>query len=256
MKKLFTLFFCCVAFFGYAQTTIQKNDTLRKSIWEKYTDPSLDNFFSNHFKQYLSQELILTADLSKRKKVISVSFNLDKKNNIIDVSTNSENEILNNAIINAFKLISLDELKIPVKSELHNYSLQIITKENDIPIIKCSSLVLYTLNPVINSCKKNNTYKSSQKCINTTIATYITNNFDINIVKKSGETGTIKIFAIFEINKDTKKIDNMKVKAPNEVIEFETKRVLYYFPEVDEPGYMMGDKVSMKYSLPIKMVVK
>lgn len=252
MKKLFTLFFICISAIGNSQ---ENKDII--SQWEKFTNPSLDNFYSNHFKQFLSQDLVLNADLSKRKKAVILYFNLNKKNIIIDISTNSDNITLNNAIINAFKLISLEELDIPEKSELHNYSLQIISKENDIPVIKCSSIVLYMLNPVIKGCQqKNETFKSSQKCINTTIATYIINNFDINIAKRSGAPGTIKIFAMFEINKDTKKIDNIKVKAPNEALEFETRRVLYYFPEVDSPGYLLGEPTNIKYSLPLKLVIK
>ena len=72
MRKLFMLFFICTSAIGNSQ---ENKDVI--SQWEKFTNPSLDNVFSNHFKQYLSQDLILNADLSKRKKAIILYFNLN-----------------------------------------------------------------------------------------------------------------------------------------------------------------------------------
>ena len=41
----------------------------------------------------MTPELILAADLSKRKKEISVSFNLDKKNKILEKNTKKINKL-------------------------------------------------------------------------------------------------------------------------------------------------------------------
>lgn len=257
MNKIFTLFLICTFHFGFSQEKLQDSIGNKESYWDKYSKPSLDNTFTKHFKQYLSSDVIALADLSKRKKTIVLQFNLDKKNKIINQRTNSKNKALNNAIINAFNLFSVEDLNLPEKSALNNYSLQIITNKANKPILKCSSILIYTTPPIFSGCEKSNkNYSTLMKCNNRKISEFVSANFDSSIAKRSGLTGVVSIYVKFVIDKDTKKIRDIIVKAPNESLKFETKRVLYYFPEIIKYGYLMGNPVNTKYSLPIKHAIR
>lgn len=258
MKNIYILFFfICASFSGYSQ--VKNTDTIaqKKSFWEKYSNPSLDNSFTLHFKNFLSPNLIASADLSKRKKEIALFFNLDKKNRFINIRTNSENNVLNNAIINAFNLLSIDDLNLTEKSPLHNYSLQIICKENNKPLLKCSSQIVYSTPAIYSGCEKSTkNYATLNKCNNTKLRNFIIDNFDYDLAKRTGLKGVVSIYAIFIINKDTRKFTDLKVKTPNDVLKYETKRVLFSFPEVTNSGYLLGKLTNTKYSLPLKIALK
>lgn len=258
MKKLFTLFFICVSMYGFSQQ-IRTQDSVanKESFWEKHSKPSFDNTYTNHFKQFLSLDLIASADVSKKRKTIVLQFNLDKKNKIINIRTNSKNKQLNSSIINTFLLFSLEELNLPEKSVLNNYALQIISRENSKPVLKCSSIILYSTPPIFDGCEKSNkNYSTLMKCNNQKVSEFISANFDSSLAKRSGLSGTISIFAKFKVNKDTKKFTDIEVKAPNMALEFETKRILYRFPEAIKNGYLMGSPANIVYSIPIKQAIR
>lgn len=241
----------------YAQEKNKDSITSKKSFLEIHSNPSLDNAFTLHFKNFLAPSLIASADLSKKKKQIVLQFNLNKKNKFINVRTNSKNSVLNNAIINAFNLLSLDDLNLSKKSQLHNYTLQIICKENNKHLLKCSSIVIYSIPPVFNGCENSiKNYSALNKCNNIKLRDFLVSNFDYTIAKRSGLTGVISIYAQFTINKDTRKFTNLKVKAPNDALVYETKRVLLNFPGVIQPTYVLGVPENSKYSLPLKIVAK
>jgi len=257
MKKLFTAIFICFLMVTYGQEKNQDSLASKQSFLEKHSNPSLDNDLTLHFKNFLGPSLINSADLSKRKKEIVLQFNLDKKNRFINIRTNSKNNILNNAIINAFKLLSIDDLNLPEKSQLYNYTLQIICKENNKPLLKCSSIVVYSIPAVFNGCENSiKNYSALTKCNSIKVRDYFVSNFDVSLAKRSGLSGVISIYAKFTIDKDTRKFTNLKVKAPNDALIVETKRILYNFPNVIQPRYLFGAPVNSKYSLPLKVVVK
>lgn len=256
MKIIFTILFICTFYQGFSQEKIQDSISNKKSFWEKYSEPSSDNIFTNHFKQFLSPRLIDSTDLSKRKKEIVLQFNLDKKNRIINLRTNSKNKELNNAIINAFKLFSIEELNLPEKTQLHNYSMQIICTENNKPLLKCSSKIVYSIPAVFSGCEKSiKSYASLNKCNNIKVKDFVVQNFDNNLAKRTGLSGVVSIYAMFIIDKDTGKFIDFKVKAPNEALNYEIKRVLFNFPEVINSGYLLGKPTNTKYSLPVKIAV-
>lgn len=257
MKKILTLLFICSFYVGFSQEKTKDSTASKVSYWEKYSKPSLDNIFTNHFKQYLSSDLIDSADLSKRKKTITLHFNLDKKNKIINLRTNTKNKELSNAIINAFLLFEVDKLNLPQKSILNNYGIQLICNVDKKPTLKCSSIIVYTKSPVFQGCiKSQKDYKSLMKCNNSKVQLFFTNNFDNTLAKRSGESGIIEIYALFKVDKDTKKFIDLKVKAPNEALKYETKRTLHSFPEALEPGYLQGKPTNTTFTLPLKIVAK
>ncbi|SNR67161.1 hypothetical protein SAMN06265371_108113 [Lutibacter agarilyticus] len=258
MKKIFTLLFICTLYYGFSQQIRTQDSVANKgTFWEKHSKPSFENTYTNHFKQFLNSSLIASADVSKSRKTIILQFNLDKNNKIINLRTNSKNKKLNNSIINAFLLFSLEELNLPEKSVLNNYALQIISRENNKPVLKCSSILIYTTPAIFDGCKNSNkNYSTLMKCNNRKVSEFISSNFDSSLAKRAGLSGTISIYAKFVINKDTKRFTDIKVKAPNDALKFETKRILYNFPEIIKHGYLMGKPANINYSLPIKQAIR
>lgn len=258
MKIISILFiFICVYLNGYSQ--VKTNDSIapKKTYWQKNSNPSLDNPITLHFKKFLTQNLIAAADLSKRKKEIVLSFNLNKNNKFHNIRTNSKNKELNNTIINAFNILSVDALNLTELSQLNNYKLQIICKENDQPILKCSSIIVYAFPAIFSGCKNSvKNISTLNACNNRKIQDFVIRNFDNSLAKRSKLSGSFNIYALFIIDKDTHKFTKMKVKAPNDALKHETKKILYTFPKVYHSGYFMEEKADTKYSLPIKIATR
>ncbi|WP_405211163.1 M56 family metallopeptidase [Dokdonia sp. Asnod2-E02] len=86
-------------------------------------------------------------------------------------------------------------------------------------------------------------------CMSNNVSKYVNRNFNMNIAKDLGLTGVNRIFVSFRINK-TGQVDNVKVRAPHEALEEETRRVIYNLPQM-KPGTQGGENVGVLYSLPI-----
>ncbi len=214
-----------------------------------FKNASSENELSKHFKNELSQELISLPNFNLKNNNVTLSFYVNKKNELEQIKTNADDKRLDEAIIEAFKKFPFSKLTIPNKSPLNNYGIQVITFENNKNIIKCSEpLVIETL-PILYGCENSKSVSDLKKCNQDAMNRKIIGNFDTNAGRRIGKTGTVRIFAVFKIDK-LGKIADIRVKALHKDLELETIRVLKKI-KVLKPGFQRGKPVAVKYSLPI-----
>ena len=228
----------------------------KRNIWEQFTNPSTSNFITKHFEKSIDSKLLQRSELSSRSKTISLFFNLDADNSITNIRTRAKDRKLEKALINSFLTIPFDSLAIEEKSSMIDYSLQIITLENGKPVLKCSSKVLHQYHPVFKGCENETNFLTLNKCNNTALATNIIANFDISLGPRVNLSGIVDLYAIFIIDKETGKFRDIRVKAPDESLEFELKRILYQFPACYSVGRINGKPSNISYSLPVKYPIR
>jgi len=135
------------------------------------------------------------------------------------------------------KLIDIDDIE------------HIIIKEvviEDVPIAMVSEM------PVFPGCKGSK--EELKKCLSEGIAKIIRKNFNPDIAQDIGlKPGIQRIFVLFVIDKEGN-ISNIKSNAPHSSLKKETQRVLGKIPKI-KPGKYNGNKVGVRYSLPIRYQV-
>lgn len=234
----------------YSVNVVVSSDHIgNKSDAAYFENASSDNELSEHFKNELSQELINLAKFNLKNNNITLSFYVNNKNELEQIKTNTDNKRLDEAIIVAFKKFPFNKLSIPNKNPLNNYGIQVITLENNKNIIKCSEPVVIETLPILDGCDNSKSISILKKCNQDAMNKKIKSNFDTNAGRRIGKTGTVRIFAVFKINK-LGEIADIRVKAPNKDLELETTRVLKKI-KVLKPGFQRGKPVAVKYSLPI-----
>ena len=106
--------------------------------------------------------------------------------------------------------------------------------------------------PVFPGCEDASDQK---KCLQESISAHISQNFDPSIAKSLGlEAGKKKVYVQFTIDKNGNIIE-AKARGPHELLEEEALRVINDLPML-RPGEQDGKKVSVKYTLPISLVVE
>ncbi|MDV7187854.1 hypothetical protein R3X25_11230 [Lutibacter sp. TH_r2] len=164
--------------------------------WEKYTSPSIDNYFYHHFKKYVTPDLLSTEIFEKNSSKIILKFYLNDKNEIANASSNSRSKKLNKAILKGFEKLTLSRLKIYGgnkfnKTNYNKYTLQIIANKNGIATLNCSSSVLIEKLPKVVNCWGKNYieyFENIKKELTRTIASNIeiTNKTIINKFNNDG----------------------------------------------------------------------
>jgi hypothetical protein len=92
-------------------------------------------------------------------------------------------------------------------------------------------------------------------CMVEKITKFVNSNFDTSLSKNLGlEAGKKRIYVQFKVDK-TGKIVDVKARGPHETLETEAVRVVNGLPTM-KPGEQNGEKVSVKYTLPITLVVE
>ena len=96
--------------------------------------------------------------------------------------------------------------------------------------------------------------KDQKGCMVKKITEHVNSNFNTSLSKNLGlEPGKKRVYVQFEIDK-TGKIVNVRARGPHEALEKEAIRVVSSLPAM-QPGENNGKKVSVKYTLPITLVV-
>ena len=97
--------------------------------------------------------------------------------------------------------------------------------------------------------------EDQKKCLQESIIAHISRNFDPSIAKPLGlEAGKKKVYVQFTIDKNGN-ITEAKARGPHKLLEEEALRVINDLPML-RPGEQDGKKVSVKYTLPISLVVE
>ncbi len=105
--------------------------------------------------------------------------------------------------------------------------------------------------PVYRGCDEKMNNKDLKKCMSTKVAEHVSKNFRIKLAKKLNlDSGIVRIFVAFKVDKDGKVIDIM-ARAPHQKLEEEAKRVIRKIPKLTKPGYQKGKAVIVPYALPI-----
>ncbi len=103
--------------------------------------------------------------------------------------------------------------------------------------------------PTFPGCEEDDKY-----CFNKKVQLHFVQNFDSNLPKKLGlKPGKKRIIVLFKIDK-TGKIKDIKVKAPAVELEEELIKIIEKLPQMI-PGEHNGEKVNVKYTLPIRIDV-
>lgn len=113
---------------------------------------------------------------------------------------------------------------------------------NDVPF------AVVDQSPSFDNCTGTN--KQIKECFNRTMQKFIIENFDFKIAENAGlKDGRYKIYAQFKITKEGV-VNILGVRAPQKVLEEETRRVLDKLPTL-KPGMHQGKAVNVIYMLPI-----
>ncbi len=257
MKNLRAFLILFSFYVSYSQSNSvvgSENENNKIDIFEEESKPSVDSELSLYFEKKLSKELIADAGLTQKRKRLILTFSFDENDKLI-ASTNAKSKRLNNEIIKAFKKYPKEKLALEYFSPFSYYYLQILEFENGENIIKCNTILISNSHPVFMECENSKNSEEVKDCNQQLLANFIVSNFDSSIAKKTGIVEA-KIYVMFEIT-PLGEIGNIRVKAPNPSLELETIKIINTFPfKLYKPGYHHGMPSEIKYSLPLRIVVK
>jgi len=106
--------------------------------------------------------------------------------------------------------------------------------------------------PIFPGCENT---EDPRKCFQDKVKEHVNDNFDTSITNSLGlESGKKKVYVQFEISK-TGAITEIRARGPHEILEKEALRVIKTLPKM-EPGEENDQKVAVKYTLPITVLVE
>ena len=106
--------------------------------------------------------------------------------------------------------------------------------------------------PIFPGCENT---EEPRKCFQDKVKEHVNDNFDTSITNSLGlESDKKKVYVQFEISK-TGAITEIKARGPHEALEKEALRVIKTLPKM-VPGEENGEKVTVKYTLPITVLVE
>lgn len=228
-----------------------KNEEYTKEV-EEYNEKlySNDSFLNPnselalHFKKYISDKELNSIFLTNIP-VLSISFDIDKKGNPINIKTNANTE-LNNQLVAIFRNFPFEKLNIKPQNTIDSYSYPIIVNRSDKNIIASNEKPFVHTPPIFDKDCKLSGSKELYDCMNENIKTIVVNNFKRTIQSKTKLTGIIKISFSFQIDAEGK-ITNVKAFAPNPSICNELEELIKNISSVSKPQYLNGNAVSRNF---------
>ena len=224
----------------------------KNEFFNKYTKPSIDSELSNYFSKNLTEELIEKSNLNSINDRLSILFELDKKNNPINISTNARSKELENKLIILFKNYPSKELPFLDKNPLNYiYSLQVLSYAEGKTIINCNSNIGYSRTPIYKGCEKSKNATELKKCLNIKIKEHLVKNFNYDPYKSQIDLkGKIKIYCQLRFEKGGD-IIVLGIRSPHPLLKAEALRAINLMPRLTQPGYINGSPVNVTYMLPI-----
>lgn len=107
---------------------------------------------------------------------------------------------------------------------------------------------VYERVPVYPGCENLLNNSKRHGCLNRSVAMFINKNFNTSL-SAIMPSGKYRILATFKVLKNGK-VEVDKINAPNEIMEYETNRVLSLLPNI-QPGTQRGEPVVVPLSIPI-----
>ena len=106
--------------------------------------------------------------------------------------------------------------------------------------------------PVFPGCED---ISDKKNCMTQKITEHVGANFDVNLSKNLGlEKGKKRVYVQFKIDK-IGAVTDVKARGPHVDLEKEAIRVINLLPKM-QPGEQNGEKVAVKYTLPISLVIE
>ncbi|MEY8850048.1 energy transducer TonB [Psychroserpens sp. XS_ASV72] len=230
---------------------------------------------SKHVADNFNTDIAKVLGLQGKQR-ISVLFKIDKKGNVTQVKARAPHPDLEEEAIRVIEL--LPQFKPGTqkgKRVVVPYSLPILFQveqdsEPETSVKATNKTISETVQdknseltevpfavvdkaPVFFTCKDLVSEQERRSCTDKEVAILVNKNFNLDLPKKLGLTGSQQIFAAFKIYKDGS-VKDIKVRAPHPKLEEETKRVLNLLPKFI-PGEQNGKPTIVAYSLPIRFKI-
>ena len=103
--------------------------------------------------------------------------------------------------------------------------------------------------PVYPGCDTLLSNKDQRKCFSENVNKLVRQNFNLDLGKKLGLTGKVRIYVRFIIDKEGN-IETIQTRAPHPELEKEARRIVKLIPQV-KAGQHAGDLVKVTFDLPI-----
>ncbi|GAA4810579.1 hypothetical protein [Litoribaculum gwangyangense] len=257
MKKVFSLLLLFCVYLCYSQTHTNKF----KDKYEEfgfYAQPSKFNELSKFFKNHINTDLLKAVKFQKdieNEKRIFLTFRFNDKGDMVNIYATSAYSELNNNIVEAFKKYEIEKLNIPEKSPKNKYVLQIISSEEDIAVINCSSVIVYDRMPVFEGCDSENNYNKIKQCLRRQIESHIISNLSLIEVQKAKLLGEINLKINFTVEANGN-IINAHCKGSTEAFNNELDRVIGTLPRFKIPPTRNGIPTSYDVSEEILFIIE
>ncbi len=220
-------------------------------IKAKYPKLSPDNELALHFKKHISLAELNKIPFKLTQKSIEICFSLSKKGKILDLKSNAGTPEWNDRLVEIFKDFPITKLNITSSNVLELYYYKIISKAYPGNIIQCNEIPNIYIPPTFDkSCQKSDSPKELLKCLNESIAFYITSSFDPNGLYKSTIKDDIRLTCNFLIDVDSK-VSILKMTAPNPSLEQELIASFNKIGSVYKPAYINGEATKICFTLPV-----
>lgn len=168
---------------------------------------------------------------------------------------------IDNAIYELQGLMSMKMLLTPkIVNRLEKLNYVLPNKENYLKLVEntnstlnsnSNEMTFKTLDqaPIFPGCEDYGTLEDLKTCFSKSISTHIASNFNTKLGDDLNLVGMQKIMVTFKVS-TSGEINDVKVRAPHNVLAEEAKRVVKALPKL-QPGMHNGKTVTVPYTLPI-----
>ncbi len=223
-----------------------------------FTKPSPTNDFSVFVKSKLTETDLQMANLNRLNNRLSIFFELDKNEQIINLKTNSRSDQLDKKIKEIFNNYTLEKLNYQDKKGPCSYILQVLSFKEDKIMINTSSILGYEKLPLFPGCENSINLKEIKKCFSKNVQIHFSRKFNADLPNRLGlARGKLKVWIRFKIDKNgnATKIAT-KLSQPSPAINIEVKRVMSLLPKMASVAEQNGKAVAVKYSIPFTLFIK
>nr|WP_314895807.1 hypothetical protein [uncultured Flavobacterium sp.] len=239
---------------GTIRLKIEPNDEKKQEEVLKPKDSTLNpnGELALHFKKFISKEELRIINFPSLQKSINLSFSIDEKGNPIEFKTNSQNQNIDNRLIEIFKKFQFEKLNIKSTNILETYSYTIITQVYNEKVIECNEKPNVYLPPIIRkNCEKSKNPHEVINCLNQYIGNIIINEYKTNLSSKTQLKGIIKVYCNFNID-TIGNIVKVKVISPNPHLTKEIEKIITGIPKMYKPAYLNGVAYETSFNLPLR----
>lgn len=264
MKKTLSLLCLFLGLNCYPQ--FDKDFKTEYDSFQFVSKPSPNSHLAKFLAEHIDKKELKTISYTTRKaalkKIIRLSFTLTGNGKPTNFRIHTGNDKLNKKLKSLFKTYPLEKLGIKRKNKLGKYSVQLFSKEKRKTIINSSSIAVYDVPPILNSCKNIKRYSRLTSCFYQGLNKHIVQNFSTEIFKKKKlkKTKSIHIYPLFSVNLEGKiynineinfKFDHYSNRRnyypPSKNIQVELNRVIRSFNLIEVPATRNGKPKYFNY---------